>query len=304
MSAPHFNAIVDQLEALLACPTFVALASWQGEYAVDLDEDAGHRLVAQVLRRFRQANFQQAALVIVARGGHVAFAETLLRALRHLDVELSVVVPHEVSGMASVLALGAGQITLHPAAGLGACDRGLCVLERVPWTASLLDHLPDFADTSIFGEQATRVLSTIANQQRYRAEVRLGLARQVSARQISPELVAATSLERLGEEGVADLGALTRAGARVQVASPELSTLLEQLLLAARDNHGLFDTPRARFERSTDWADEVEFAPAEDVAGALLASAALRDLYLLDTGSPDPDSPRLQGRWVRPPGTQ
>lgn len=303
MSTSDFNAIVDQLEALLGCPTFIALASWEGEYAVDLDEEAGHRLVAQLLKRFGQANVEQAALIIVARGGHVAFAETLLRTLRHLDVELTVVVPHEVSGMASVLALGAAQITLHPAAGLGACDRGMCVLERVPWTASLLDHLPDLTDTSIFGEQAPQTLSAIANQQRYRTEVRLGLARQVSARQISPELVAATSLERLGEEGVADLGALSRAGARVQVASPELARQLETLLRSARDTHGLFDTPRARFERSTDWADEVEFAPAEDVAGALLASASLRDLYLLDTGSPDPDSPRLQGRWVTPPGT-
>ncbi|TXD39433.1 hypothetical protein FRC98_03285 [Lujinxingia vulgaris] len=303
MSARDFKASIEQIETLLACPTFVALASWRGEYAVDLDEEAGGRLATQVLRRYREAPFTDAALVILARGGHVAFAETLLRTLRHLDVSLTVLVPHEVSGMASVLALGAERIVLHPAAGLGACDRGMCVLERVPWTANLLEHLPELTDPAIFGEQATQTLSTVANQQRYRAEVRLALARQVSARQISPELVAATSLERLGEEGVADLGGLTRAGARAEVASPELAELLEHLIRAARDTHGLFDTPRARFERSTDWADEVEFAPAEDVAGALLASASLRDLYVLDTGSPDPDSPRLQGRWLNPHGT-
>ncbi|RAL25230.1 hypothetical protein DL240_03195 [Lujinxingia litoralis] len=299
MNPARLQGPIQRLEKELGCPVFVMLASSAGEYAVDLDGEAGERLARQLLRRHREESFAEAALVIAAHGGQVRFAETLMRTLEHLEVAFRVVLPGEVSGVGAMLAIAAEEVVLHPAAGVGACDRGRCVVERGPWSATLLEHLPQLPESLLGGEQAAQTLSTIAHQLRYRAEVGLCLARRVSARQISPELVSATSLEKLGEEGVAGAAALTRAGARVRLASDALAGALEALMVRATEVYGLFDTPKARFERSMDWADEVEFAPAEEVAGALLASGDMLELYVLDTGSPDPDAPRLHGRWVQ-----
>lgn len=265
------TTILGELETSLGVPTFALFANWRGEFAVDLDEEAGRLLTTMIIERIRKDNATQIALILDARGGYPAFADLILRTLRQLNLELQTIPLDRIDGATALLAMGAKLITLHPQAGIGALDRGLCVAHGEPQ----LDRILRKDQRQIAHHLAQYHLQTPED---------------------SPPLHLLFD-RNLGQGTTAPVPLLERFGLELRVTPEPLAEQLEELRRWATTTVELFDSPGARFRISDQWPEEVEFEPATDVRAAAIISTDKGWIYELDTGSPDPDAPRLIGRW-------
>lgn len=312
------TAMVGELETSLGVPTFAFFAHWQGEYAVDADEEAARLLTTAIVDRVRRSGAGQVALVLGARGGYPAFADMVLRTLRQIDVDLQAVVACRVDGAVGTLAAASTTITIHPQAGIGALDRGLCVVPRRELDAALLSYWPgDPSELLPADENRQALFSRLAHDRMLRDEQRR-MAHQVLRSAIAPKVKIGDgessegqgettgeeepSLEwlfesNLGRGGTVDTARLCEAGIKARVAPAPLAEQLEELLAWAGSTLHLFERPGDRFSVSSDFADEMEFEPASRVAAAAVVGIDAVWIHELDTGSPDPDAPRLLGRW-------
>ncbi len=287
------TALLSQLENSLGVPTVAFFANWAGEYAVDADEEAGRLLTQMMVERLRQESSDALALVVGSRGGYPAFADAVLRTARHLDVELRVLLPCRVDGAASLIALAADQITLHPQAGVGPVDSGLCVVPKRELDASLFEHCP-VAPTEVVGLTQSDVVEIARlTYDRFLRHHQRRMAQRFSTDADAFAVVE----ERLGRGGTIGCAELSARGIDARVAPAPLAEQLEELRQWGEQALHLFRNPEERFEFSGELANEVEFQPAMDVAAGAIVSIDRVWLHELDTGSPDPHAPRLMGQW-------
>lgn len=265
------TTILGELEASLGVPTFALFAHWRGEYAVDLDEEAGRLLSTMIIERIREQQAEQIALIVDGRGGYPTFADAVLRTTRQLNIELQTIPIGRIDGSIGLLALGAKLITLHPQAGIGALDRGLCV-----------------------GAGREEPDHFISRDQRQIARYLLKYYLQPHEQ---PPPLDNLFLSTLGQGVTAPIDLLEKFGLNLRIAPDPLAEQLEELRRWAADALNLFEPPGARFKVSAQWAEEVEFEPATYISAAAIIGVERGWTYELDTGSPDPDAPRLAGRW-------
>lgn len=294
------TTLIGQFETSLGVPTFGFFANWSGEYSVDADERAGRLVTGALVERLRDEPGDQAALIIAARGGYPAFADVVLRTARQLGIELEVLVPCRIDAAAALVAAAADTTTLHPQGGLGAVDAGLCVVPRRPMDASLFPHCPvePAAIPELNQNEQTTVLR-LAFDRFVREEQRRMASRYLRSRCGEDDSMEWLLASRLGAGLTVGATELKRIGFDCRVAPDPLAEQLEQLLQWARKALHLFESPSDRFEVSDDIETEVEFEPAELVSAAAVVGTDRVWLHQLDTGSPDPDVPRLLGQWHR-----
>lgn len=287
------TALLSQLENSLGVPTVAFFANWAGEYSVDADEEAGRLLTQIVVDRLRKESSDAVALVLGARGGYPAFADVVLRTVRHLDVDLQAVIPWRIDGAASLIAIAADQVLLHPQAGVGPVDSGLCVVPKKELDASLIDYCP--VEPMQIGalEQGEEVELARLTHDRFVRHQQRRMAERYAPVSGVPKLVE----EWLGRGGTLGRSELVERGIDARVTPAPLAEQLEELREWARQALHLFRRPEERFQFSGELADEVEFEPAMDVAAGAIASIDRVWLHELDTGSPDPHAPRLLGEW-------
>ncbi len=292
------TTMVGELETSLGVPTFALFTNWNGEYSVDADERAGRLLTDMIIGRLRRERTDEVALILGARGGYPAFTDTVLRTVDQMDVKLQVVVSSRVDGAVGTLAVAGDTLTLHPQAGIGAVDGGLCVVPRVPLDAELFAHCPvepgEFARLEQ-GEETT--LARLAYDRLLRQEQRRMAARVVASLAAEAPPVDWLLESTLGRGLTVGASELREAGVDARVAPVPLAEQLEELLAWAGQTLSMFSDPSERFELSDTVADEVEFEPATTVPAAAIISTQSVWLHELDTGSPDPHAPRLLGRW-------
>lgn len=264
--------LLGELETSLGVPTFALFSHWRGEYAVDLDEEAGRHLSTMIIERSRETKTKQVALIVDARGGYPAFADAVLRTIRQLDLELQTILMGRVDGSIGLLALGARLITLHPQAGLGALDSGLCVVPRS--TSGMINSV----------RQDQRIIARQIARYHLRKGDKSGSIDQLFE-------------ASLGQGATAPAELLEEIGLNLRIAPEPLAEQLEELRRWAAGALNLFETPGARFKVSDQWAEEVEFEPATTISAAAIIGIDAGWIHDLDTGSPDPDAPRLTGRW-------
>lgn len=292
------TTMVGELETSLGVPVFAFFANWIGEYSVDADEEAGRLLTAMIIERLRKERTDQIAVILGARGGYPAFADTVLRTVRQLDVKLQVIVPCRIDGAAALLAVAGDHLTLHPQAGIGAVDIGLCVVPRLPLDASLLAHCPmDSSEIAGVEQGEQTILARLANDRLIRQEQRQMAGQIVSSRALDEASVDSLLETTLGRGLTVGVTQLNAAGVNTRVAPVPLAEQLEELLDWAEQTLSLFGEPVDRFQVSDTIADEVEFEPAALVPAAAIIGTQSVWLHELDTGSPDPHAPRLLGKW-------
>lgn len=295
------TTMIGELEQSLGIPTYALFAHWTGEYSVDVDEEAGRYLAQLVVERMRRERSDEVALIVGARGGHPAFADTLLRTVRQLDIGLQVIVPFRIDGVASLVAAAADSVTLHPTGAIGAIDGGLCVVPRRPLDAALIEYCPaDPLDIPAIEQGEESVLARLAYDRYIRAQQRAMATEMLSGRDGVDDAAIVRLLEdTLGDGLSVGRQQLQQLGIDARVAPEPLAEQLEELVDWGRDALHLFESPDERFQVSDELASEVEFEPATFVPTAAIIGSDSAWLRELDTGSPDPDAPRLQGRWRR-----
>ena len=290
--------MVGEFENSLGVPTMAFFANWSGEYAVDADEEAGRLLSAMLVERLRREPVDEAALIIGARGGYPAFADAVLRTVEHLEIDLQVLVPCRIDGMAGLIAASAASVTLHPGAAIGAADSGLCVVPRRDLDASLFPHCPvDPGDLAEMDEAQEATVARLANDRLIRRQQRRMAGHLVAAADVGEETADWLLETTLGDGMSVGVEALTDTGIDARVAPEPLAEQLEAFVEWATETLHLFERPGDRFEVSDDLATEVEFEPATLIPAAAIIGVDSVWLHHLDTGSPDPDAPRLQGQW-------
>ena len=294
------TTIVGELETSLGVPTFAFFANWSGEYSVDADEEAGRLLTSMIVDRLRYEKVDDVAIVLGARGGYPAFADAVLRAMEQLDVGLQVIIPCRIGGSIGLVAVGADQVTFHPRAGISAVDSGPCVVPRKKLDASLIAHCPvDALDLGQVEQGEEPLYARLAYDRLIRDDQRrmaCHLASGLGADEVAAEALFESTLGQGMTVGASQLAEL---GVDARVAPVPLAEQLEELLEWATDTVQLFAEPEDRFEVSDSLADEVEFKPATKVSAAAIVGVEAVWLHELDTGSPDPDAPRLLGKWRR-----
>lgn len=301
------TTIVSELETSLGVPTFAFFANWSGEYSVDADEEAGRLLTSMIIDRLRCEKVDDVAIVLGGRGGYPAFADTVLRAVDQLDVRLQAIVPCRIGGAVGLVAVGADQVTIHPGAGISAVDSGLCVVPRRSLDASLIPHCPvDPLDLALVDQGEEPLFARLAHDRLIRSGQRRLAGRLTASGSVDEAGVDALLESTLGEGMTVGATELVELGIDARVAPVPLAEQLEELLDWATETVQLFAEPEERFEVSESLADEVEFEPATTVAAATIVGVEAVWLHELDTGSPDPDAPRLLGKWRRwdPEGTK
>lgn len=294
------TTMIGELENSLGVPTFALFANWTGEYSVDVDEEAGRLLTEMMVQRIRRERCDEIALILGNRGGYPAFADTVIRTVEHLEVDLEVLVPCRIDGAGGLVAVSGDSITLHPQGGIGAVDGGLNVVPRRPLDAALFPHCPVEPREIPALEQAEEsILARLANDRFVRHQQRRTAGRILSTKNLGGESMEWLLESTLGAGMTVGVDRLREADVEARVAPEPLAEQLEDLLEWAIRALQLYQTPEERFEVSDSLATEVEFEPAKMVPAAAIFCIDAVWLHELDTGSPEPDAPRLAGRWRR-----
>lgn len=267
---------IDALSGALGMPLIAVAAGWAGEHRVDLGEDALraflHVFDAE-LARPGAASGDEIAIFLVGRGGLPEFAQGLCRALRGRKLRATALIPAQINGAFTLAALGMPRRLMHPYAALGAYD--LAALggpaqdprRHMRHTRQLLGRL--------LGEADGALQPGALAQGRAQTEL--------SAHMLGPHL------------GL-DAAQLNELGIDAQVANTQQAALIWQLYELYERAFQVLQPAVPRYTAS-EFADEVEFAPAMELTGALIEGTQRTFVYELDTARPDPDSGMLDGVW-------
>ena len=112
---------IRKLEKELDCRVMLVASTWRDDIAFDLDETAARRFIDLFDALPHDG---EVAVVLWSRGGHVGFADWVVRVLRAKAERVVAVVPTLINGAASMIALSADEIVLHPYGAVGAYDVG------------------------------------------------------------------------------------------------------------------------------------------------------------------------------------
>lgn len=286
MTPPARGKLLQKLAEKRGNPVILIGASWRRDTATDLDLDAARAVIALVDELDRP---ERVSIVLAARGGHVAFADTVSRTFRSLGTELELLVPTLVTGVGGLLALAAAQTFVHPYGGVGAYDAGPLIVDGGALSHDLIDDVPALG--GIHYTTDPHLPARLAAGLRERRLAR-ALADRLSGESIDHPHLSQLHLGTSVGLGAAELG---EAGIDAQTLDdPDLWALYR----ATESALGLREPPAPRYTES-DLGDEVEFEPAVGLIGALVESAQTSLCFELDTGRPDPDSGRYSGAWNR-----
>jgi hypothetical protein len=121
MSRDQRIAAIKQLETELGTPVLCYVTSTRRNAEAAMSMDAV-RWVYDHLRLLDHADLKRLTLVVHSNGGEPATSWRLMNLLREFAQEVAVVVPHHAYSAATLLALGADEIIMHPMASLGPTD--------------------------------------------------------------------------------------------------------------------------------------------------------------------------------------
>lgn len=276
--------LIGKLEKRCDGPVVVIAASWRDDIATDLDIHAA-RVVAELLDDLDGERF---TLVYAARGGDAAFADAVARSLRSRGVTFDLAVPTLITGAGALLALAASKILIHPHGGIGAYDVGPLRSGEARMGARLFDDIPALG--GIRYEHDPSLPTRLAAGMRERR-----LSRELAMRLARDEAdFDALSHLRLGYEMGLDAAQLRGAGFDASVYD---EPALWALWCALEEELGLLQRPEPAYTEA-DLGDEVEFAEAVGLLGAVVETKKRSFRFELDTGSPDPDTGIFAGAWI------
>lgn len=275
--------LISRLEKRCDTPVLVVGASWRADIATDLDGQAA-RAVADLLDEVRG---DELTIVYVARGGEVGFADAVARSLRAREVRFRLAVPTLVNGAGALLAMAATKILVHPHGAVGAYDAGPMRARHARLQPSIFDDVPALG--GIRYEHDVALPARLGAGMRERRLAR-ALAERVAPAEANYD---ALSHLRLGDSLGLDARELRAAGFDAETWD---EPALWSLFRSVEHDLGLLDTPQPRYTEA-DLGDEVEFAEAMGLLGALVATRDRALRYELDTGSPDPDTGIYAGAW-------
>lgn len=303
------------LSDALEMPVIAVVAGWLGDRRVDLGEEALraflHVFDAE-MAAWKEATGKgdEVAIYLVGRGGYPEFAQGLARALRGRGVHATAVIPEQINGTFALAALGMEQRLMHPYAAIGAYDcpalrgargapdadtlRELEVFHKLESSAAFMnaDLLPPRALVAIAHQRrqarhARQLLGRLLGEEKPKLPVDPGahssVASELSMRTLGAHL--ALCAEELGDLGVSTV-----------VASPAQAELIWRLFEFYEEEFQVLHPAVPRYTKSG-IGDEVEFAPAMEMTGAVIEGGQEKFVYELDTGRPDPESGMLDGNW-------
>jgi hypothetical protein len=327
------SELLAQLAGALGMPVIALVSGWKGDHIVNVDEDALraflHVLDAELaawrardeqVESAERADLaeqpQQVALYLVGRGGFPGFSEGVCRAVRGRNIRATAVIPGHVDGAFSLVALGVDHRLMHPYAALGAYDRpalGGIGRKMSPEIVRELIELKSFKALRQLVEteaMSARQLVDLAGSRRQAQLAGRLLARLLGAENLSSIDDLAAPAERqlfarverhlstsaLGTDLALSAAELTHLGLPTETANAEQGALIRRIYEAYERELQVLQPIAPRFTES-DIADEVEFAPAVDLTGAIIEGPHSQLIFELDTGRPDPDTGTLSGQW-------
>jgi hypothetical protein len=316
---PLTKSDITRLEARLDADVCVLAARWQAERAVDFDEEAVRRVSDLLPRRGSESTTsagvgadaeslettpesptldddanRPVALVLVGRGGRPGFADALLRLLAAHGRPIISALPTRVCGAFTLLALGSSRIAMHPLAGLGAYDALPARRpEPTPSVESLSGLDPSIAQS---GPDRRRFeMGRVAHMRRLARTVINRLFEGVKSGQ-GERIADKLGIDRLGFELGLSADELHSVGLPAVMMRGDDREALWELYQEIEQELRLSGPPPKRYVESEE-GDEVEFEPARDVPGGLVATRQGRAELTLNTGKPHPETEMLEATW-------
>jgi hypothetical protein len=298
---PSRSQLLAELSEALGQPVVAIVSGWQGDNIVNLGDEAVRAFLEVLDEELERAEDEvdSVALYLVGRGGFPVFAEGVWRALSGRGIETTAVVPYRADGIYSLLCLSAKQLLMHPYGAVGAYDRRPLGRFKARIDGESLLGLSEVASLEIAGADA---LAELGFERRQAQLCRELMKRMVGGTESGTGARVERSLcaESLGGELALSAAELDRVGLSARVADPTLASLIWRIYCAYEQELEILEPPTPRYTAS-DVADEVEFAPAMGLTGALIEGRHRQIRYELDTGSPDPDTNMLTGEWLWEP---
>ena len=285
MSESARKAAIEAVEELRKSRVVVISSSWRHDMRHDLGVD-GARAFVEVFEGLERPDIL--SLFVVTRGGHAHFADQVIRTIRATNTKVEVLVPTFCNGVATLLAMYASGVALHPHGGIGAYDCGPMVADAARLDHDLMDYVPALG--GVHYQQSDPYLpARLASGVRERK-----LARELALR-ICPddEVIGGLSHATLGTStglGAAELAAM---GVDAEIVD---EAVLWRLFCELEDVLELRAAPPPAYTES-DLADEVEFEPAVQRTSAIIESSGSTLSFTIDTGRPAPDTGEFVGQW-------
>jgi hypothetical protein len=314
---PPRNQLLAELSDEIGMPVIAVANGWCGNNVVNLGEE-GARAFIEVLDAELAAQPETSAdapepvaLFLVGRGGYPAFADGVWRALTGRGLEVTAIVPHRVDGALSLLALSSQHRLMHPYGALGAYDRRPLGRLEAKLDADVVRGLAGLAEGGMaegglagagvakLGLDDVTSLSQIAGERRYAQLSRHLMKRMLGGTEsgLGARVERDLCADLLGADLALSANELDKLGLVTAVAEGRSSELVWQLYRAYERELEVLEVAMPRFTQSQ-VADEVEFAPATGLTGAVIEGVHDQLIFELDTGSPHPDTGMLKGEWL------
>lgn len=266
----------------------------------------------------------EVAIFLVGRGGFPEFAQGVCRALRGRNIRATAVIPAQINGAIALAALGMARRLMHPYAAIGAYDCPALGGARAAPDVDILREIEGFhkesAHKQVFHKQESSAhptdvgllgpdtLIAIAHQRRQARHARQLLGRLLGEAVDEPSgdsaahgrqsggVTSALSSSVLGNHLALSAAELNTLGVASQTAAGQQAALIWRIYESYEQEFKVLHPAVPRYTES-EFADEVEFAPAMEIKGAMIEGAQQKFVYELDTGRPDPESGMLDGVW-------
>lgn len=298
MESPYAEEIA-RLEKVLGRTVFVVGNSVERSFEPDHEAVRVFAELAHQRSELGQKH-SKAAVLVVGEGGLPCFAEGVARSLLAFWKGFDVIVATRTRGTASLLAIKAERVLLHPLGGIGACDAGPILPGNARIQPQLWDDIPAMGGVDISHEYGLPGrLSWHRHQCRMGRMLAERWGNQLSERtgkDLTKGILNGLSQYELGTSlslGVEELKGL---GLDAALLTPSAQTLVWQLFRQFEGELELLRTPAPRYSAS-DLGDEVEFEPAMQWVAGAIESTIARANYEVDSGSPHPESGVLKGEW-------
>lgn len=314
------QGLLSRLTAELGMPLVAIVSAWRGDQRVNFGEESLRAFFAVLDAQLQAWQAQhaepasQVGVFLVGRGGFPAFADGVVRAVRERGLSMTALVPSQVDGALSLVALGAEQRLLHPYGALGAYDRP--ALGRVRWelNAEIMRHLGGLTAPVVapeadgapnpwnpralldLGGRAWQAHLAAASLHRMLAAHSHHEERSNGDAELTVRIERALSTRFLGHDLALSASEIDALGLATRCLQAEPAEIAWELFELYERGLGILEPPAPRYTAS-EVADEVEFALATDIVGAIIEGSHRRLVFELDTGRPDPDTSMLLGQW-------
>lgn len=293
-----YHEYLTALEDSFGVPIVLIASRWREERAVDLGRQAArilHEIFDGLPGEYDRPP-EQLGLFLVGQGGRPEFVNSVTRMLAGFDVAYRCFVPGVINGAYTLLALGGDEVVVHPYGGLGAFDAAPA--RRIAGRLDL-ETLSALREHTIEGDEALAgSLPRLAEMAHLRRLARRQLGRVVDGidEGTGARVAREMTVDRLGRELALGVRELENIGVPARRADEAERDVMWELHEAVESKLGLRGPVPERYTEA-ELAEEVEFEPAREVCGAVIESAYHSAVFELDTGSPDPETNMLKGRW-------